>query len=67
MKANEINTKIDFPNHTDYRIGAVTYQVAAHFNENDGQSLKSKINHLLSQETQKTTCRTFAAEQDRDI
>ncbi|MEG0691785.1 MAG: hypothetical protein RR444_01755 [Oscillospiraceae bacterium] len=66
MKANEINTKIDFPNHTDYRIGAVTYQVAAHFNE-DGKTLKSKINHLLSEETQKITRHTFAVEPDSDI
>lgn len=66
MRSDEVNTKIDFPNHTDYRIGTVTYQVSAHFNE-DGKTLKLKINHLLSEEAQKTARHTFAAEPDSNI
>lgn len=64
--SDETNTKIDFPDHTDYQIGAVTYQVAAHFNE-DGKTLKSKIHHLLTEEAQKSNRHTFAAEPDSDI
>jgi len=56
------NIRVDFSDHTDYRIGAVTYQVAAHFNE-DGKTLKSKIDHLLTEEIQNSNHHTFAAEQ----
>lgn len=66
MKLNENKAKVDFPEQTDYRIGTVTYRVAAHFNE-DGITLKSKINRLLAEEAQRTTCRTFAAEQNNEI
>jgi hypothetical protein len=61
-----VDRKISFPKHTDYQMGAVTYQVSAHFNE-DGKTLKSKINSLLTTETQKSLNRIFAANDNSDI
>ncbi len=61
-----VDRKISFPKHTDYQMRAVTYQVSAHFNE-DGKTLKSKINSLLATETQKSLIHTFAADDNGDI
>ncbi|MDD4414727.1 MAG: hypothetical protein PHR14_09340 [Oscillospiraceae bacterium] len=57
---NKEENKICFPQQSNYHIGAVTYQVAAFYNE-DGNTLKTKINRLLTDEIKKSNC-TFAAE-----
>ena len=43
---------IPFKEHTKYKVGAITYDVAAHFDEDKG-TLKSKVITLLINNTQK--------------
>jgi len=43
---------IPFKEHTKYRVGTVTYDVAAHFDKDKG-TLKSKVVTLLINSTQK--------------
>ena len=44
---------IPFKEHTKYKIGAVTYDVTAHFYD-DKETLKSKIISLLKNDARKT-------------
>lgn len=43
---------IPFKEHTKYKVGAVTYDVAAHFDKDKG-TLKSKVITLLINNTRK--------------
>ncbi len=43
---------IPFKEHTKYKVGAITYDVVAHFDEDKG-TLKSKFITLLINNTQK--------------
>jgi len=45
---------------TRQKIGAVTYIVAAHFDENQ-ENLQSKIKHLLKHEIEQKICRNVWA------
>lgn len=48
-----------YPINSNYRIRAVTYEVAAFFYE-DGQCLKDKIQRLLLEDVHQNPNRTFA-------
>ena len=63
----ELPDKMPFSNDEKYKLGAVTYEVTAHFCP-EAESLKSKIDHLLKTELQKTNsvC-TFADGQKGDV
>ena len=64
---NNANEGIIFDPETKVKIGAVTYIVAAHFSS-EGESLKSKINHLLISDLQKQNpVYTFADSQRGDV
>ena len=43
---------VNFNDNTKYKVGAVTYDVTAHFN-NEGELLKSKVSTLLTEEIRK--------------
>ena len=45
----ELPDKMPFSNDEKYKLGAVTYEVTAHFCP-EAESLKSKIDHLLKTE-----------------
>ena len=45
----ELPDKMPFSNDEKYKLGAVTYEVTAHFCS-EAESLKSKIDHLLKTE-----------------
>jgi len=59
--------KMVLPEKSKYKLGAVTYEVTAHFCS-EAETLKSKIDHLLKTELQKTNsvC-TFADGQKGDV
>ena len=43
---NDIAVVVEFDREATYKIGAVTYQVTAHYDDN-GESLKDRIRRLL--------------------
>ena len=58
---------VPLPNKNEYKVGAVTYEVTAHFCS-ETESLKSKIDDLLRADLQKSSsiC-TFADSQKGDV
>jgi len=42
-----------FRDNTKYKVGAVTYDVTAHFND-EGETMKSKVSTLLTEDIRKT-------------
>ena len=62
----DLNNKLDFPTKSNYRIGAVTYQVAAFFDA-EKPPLQDKLKHLLSAEIKNNPNRTFADGQGGNV
>jgi len=56
MQTKQIDNTYYFDNETRQKIGAVTYIVAAHFDETR-ENLKNKINHLLHNEIEQSVAR----------
>ena len=44
---------VKFKDNEKYKVGAVTYDVTAHFND-EGEILKSKVSALLTEDIRKT-------------
>lgn len=62
--ADQNNVRVNFSDKTDYRIGAVTYKVAAFFDDTEN-NLKGKIQRLLKDDVQKEN-RTVAVDKNGD-
>ena len=64
--ANQDSKSVSLPTKSNYKLGAVTYQVTAFFDA-EKPMLQDKLKHLLSADIKNNSIRTFADGQGGNV